>query len=104
MSIIAWCYVEGGGTEWQAVCLNFDLAVQGRSVKEVQERLARAIQDYLEYVQTLPDESERERFLNRRVPLRTRIVFALRALVSALVVPRGPGGNQHLSYTVPCAA
>ena len=102
MSMIVRCYVERRGDDWEAVCIDFDLAVQGHSFPEVRERLDQAIHDYLSYVESLP-EAERGAFLNRRVPLGTRLAFAFRVLVSALH-SSGRGDHRGAAYTLPCAA
>lgn len=73
------CYAEGRPGEWEALCLDFDLAVQGVTLDDVQFKLARAIDEYLAYVDTLPVE-ERRRFLYRRVPLRVQAGMILRLL------------------------
>lgn len=62
------CYAEGHDGEWEAFCLNFDLAVHGGSFEEVRRGLVEAISVYLEYVHDLP-AGERRKFLNRRAPL-----------------------------------
>ena len=70
------CYAEGGNGEWEALCLNFDLAVHGRSFEDVRQGLVEAIAVYLEYVQDLP-VGERWQFLNRRAPLGHWVKYAL---------------------------
>ena len=102
MSGIIRCYVERRGDDWEAVCIDFDLAVQGHSLAEVRDKLERAIHEYLAYVQSLP-EAERAAFLNRRVPLATRIAFMLRVVLSGLR-SHGRGGDRRGAYTLPCAA
>ena len=62
------CYAEGEGENWEAFCLNFDLAVQGKSFKEVKQKLVDQIELYLESVDSLP-EGERHALLNRKAPL-----------------------------------
>jgi len=62
------CYAEGRPGEWEAFCLDFDLAVQGESLPEVIESLDTAISLYLERVGELP-AAEKSRFLRRRAPL-----------------------------------
>lgn len=77
--IIVRCYAEGTTDHWEAFCLNFDLAVQGKSFDEVYRELNEMIQSYLETVSTYPAE-DRRRLLNRRVP------FAMRAKVMAMYI------------------
>ena len=78
-----WCYAEGKPGNWEAVCLDFDLAVQGGSFDEVYKELNESITVYLEYVTGLPKE-EQGRFLNRKVPLNLRFKFVLILLISTL--------------------
>lgn len=99
---VVYCYAEGRGEQWEAVCVNFDLAVQGRSFPEVFGRLGEAIKDYLLYVHSLP-EAEQARFLSRRVPFWTRLEFAARAFFDA-IRSRDGGSNHRHSYTSPCPA
>lgn len=68
---------------WEAVCLDFDLAVQGGSFDEVYRELNESISIYLEYVRSLP-EGERARFLGRRIPFALRLRFILALFVSTL--------------------
>lgn len=62
------CYAVGIPKVWEAFCLDFDLAVQGRSFQEVYGKLNDQIALYLESVDSLP-EADRKRLLNRRAPL-----------------------------------
>lgn len=96
------CYLEGRGNQWEGICLDFDIAVQGGSQEEVKELLQAAITDYLNYVFTLP-ESERPQLLNRKAPLVDRLRFAYHALRVALFSGRGGDKARH-EYLLPCAA
>lgn len=94
------CYAEGQPGKWEAVCLDFDLAVQGGSFEEVYGSLSRSIDLYVEYVSTLP-RKERAAFLARRAPLSLRLRFlwyAFRDLLSY----GGAGGKQRAEYTATC--
>ena len=51
------CYAEGGNGEWEALCLNFDLAVQGASLEDVRHDLEEGL--YLDYVRTCRPRSGR---------------------------------------------
>lgn len=73
------CYAEGHGDQWEAFCLDFDLAVQGKSLPDVRAKLADQIGLYLESVWSMP-AAERDAFLNRRAPLKLRLRFAWLAL------------------------
>src|SRR6266404_3537906 len=103
MSKVLTCYAEGRAGQWEAVCLDFDLAVQGRSFQEVSASLDTAIDDYLEYVKGLP-EKERGRFLRRRVPFFTRLRFACLVLASAMLLRLRSDDRQRYEFTRLCPA
>lgn len=75
------CYAWGQPGDLEAICVDFDLAVQGESREEVLSELRDAIETYLEYISELP-EKERAGFLNRKAPLglRLRLAFLCRVL------------------------
>ena len=99
---VVYCFAEGRGDQWEALCINFDLAVQGTSFPDVYEGLNKAINEYLRYIHSLPKD-EQARFLNRRVPFWTRLEFAFRAFFDALR-SRDGGANHRYGYTLPCSA
>ena len=63
------CYAEGRDGEWEAICLDLDIAVQGRTFEEVFGSLQEAISLYLETVADLPADQQPP-LLHRPVPLR----------------------------------
>jgi hypothetical protein len=77
------CYAEGRGEEWEAFCLDFDLAVQGKSFSEVYQKLEDQIHLYLESVCALP-EADRRRLLKRTAPLTTRLSLILPMIWAAI--------------------
>lgn len=77
------CYAWGVPGDWEALCVDFDLAAQGKSLEEVRRELGDAIETYLEYVDEMP-EHERTRFLNRKTPLGLRLRLAFLHRVFAL--------------------
>lgn len=95
------CYAEGRDGEWEAICLDLDIAVQGHSFEEVFRSLREAIALYLESVTELPD-AERQRLLHRPAPTTVRMKFLLHALRSLLM--RQNGDTQHHQFTMPLAA
>lgn len=72
-------YAEGRPGSWEAICLDFDLAVQGGSFPEVLESMEIALSEYFEYVGALP-ESEQPAFFKRKAPLSLRAKFAWHAV------------------------
>ena len=85
------CYAWGGGTEWQALCVDPDIAVQGASFKEVEASLATAVEMYLEAVSELPSD-ERRALLRRRAPWHVRVGLAGGVRLRGLFGGRWPRG------------
>jgi hypothetical protein len=75
---------HGHGDQWEAYCLDYDLAVQGQSFEEVQASLMQAIGMFLDAAESEP-EPVRSRLLNRRAPFLVRLTWALRLFWSALL-------------------
>ena len=76
MSLAFRCYAYGRGQDWEAICVDLDIAVFGSSVEEVKASLDTCIQMYLERVFELPPAEQRP-FLTRKAPwhVRTRLAF-----------------------------
>ena len=66
------CYVWGRDSDWEAICTDLDIAVQGRTLEVTKDLLDEAISGYLDEVEKLPVNEQYE-FLNRRAPLVLRI-------------------------------
>jgi hypothetical protein len=96
------CYAERRQGQWEALCIDFDLAVQGQSFEEVYHFLNFAIVDYVSRVRELPP-ADRERLLKRRAPLWEQLSFLLSLLRGALR-SHGGGDDERHGYTLPCAA
>jgi hypothetical protein len=77
------CIAHGSGNEWQAICLDLDIAVQAQSLHDVtrilQESVASYIHDAMEQ-----DEPLRSEMLNRSVPFSVRAAWALRLFWATL--------------------
>jgi predicted RNase H-like HicB family nuclease len=71
------CFAYGREGEWEAFCLDFDLAVQGQSFEQVKEALGQAIDDYVDSA-LAEDEPAKSQLLARRAPLKVRLMWALR--------------------------
>jgi hypothetical protein len=81
------------------ICLDLDIAVQGRSFAESSQLLREAIGLYLEAVNDLP-ETERAALLSRPVPFWTRFGLAIAALWSAFCAKKD-GELAHRFTIVP---
>ncbi len=95
------CYAEGRDGEWEAICLDLDIAVQGDSFEEVFHALPKAVELHLDAVMALPEE-DRSHLLDRPAPFSLRLKFffyALRSLFSS-----DDRDGYHHQFTVPSAA
>jgi predicted RNase H-like HicB family nuclease len=95
------CYAEGRDGDWEAICLDLDIAVQGASFEEVFASLQEAVALYLESVSDLPAD-EQAPLLRRRAPIAVRFKFVTQALRELL--PLGDGDRQRHQFTMPTAA
>lgn len=96
------CYAWGVPGDWEALCVDFDLAAQGKSLEEVRRELGDAIETYLEYIDEMP-ENERTRFLNRKAPLGLRLRLAFLCRVFALrdsLKLRASGGTIRTGFVL----
>ena len=97
------CYASGHETQWEAICVDFDLAAHGQSFKEVQERLSDMIRTYVEDA-LKEDERTSARLLERRAPLALRIKLAAKLLWNILSNRNGKNGDYYAGYDIPCHA
>lgn len=97
------CVAERSGDVWEAICLDLDIAVTGRTLEEAKRALGEAIRSYIDTVREEPDAATRHALLNRRVPWHVRIGYMLRVRLHAL---RNGGRNDgsDSTYVVPCHA
>jgi predicted RNase H-like HicB family nuclease len=95
------CYAEGRDGEWEAICLDLDIAVQGRSFEEVCTSLRQAVSLYLETLADL-EPKQRQSLLRRSAPLSVRLKFLAHA-VRGLFSDRS-GRSQRHQFTMPLAA
>lgn len=68
-TLILRCFAEKIGDQWQAFCLDFDLAVQGNSFRDVRKRLDAMIRDYVRDALVGEDRDYADQLLRRRAPL-----------------------------------
>lgn len=83
MKIALECIAHGKGNQWEAVCLDFDLAVQGRSLDEVTRVLRETIDSYIDDAMEQP-EPIRSAMLNRSAPFFVRLSWAIRMFVATV--------------------
>ena len=95
------CYAEGRNGDWEAICLDLDIAVQGGSFEEVFSSLQEAISLYLETVTDLPPQEQRA-LLHRPAPFPVRFKFLTHALHGLFA---GSDGDRHRhQFTTPRVA
>ena len=70
------CYIYGKDSDWEAICTDLDIAVQGNSCDEAKSLLDEAIGGFLHEVEKLPVNDQKE-FLTRRAPILLRISLYL---------------------------
>ena len=73
------CYVEPSGGQWQAFCVDLDLAAQAESFAEAKEKLDRIINYYVYDALEGEDKAHAESLLCRKAPLRHRMKYRLYA-------------------------
>jgi len=68
------CFASGRPGDWEAICLDYDIAVQGRTFEEAQSLLELSINDYVE--SAAKEEPEiRDRLLKRSAPARVWLQY-----------------------------
>jgi hypothetical protein len=95
------CFAHGRDADWEAICIDFDIAVQGRSFDEVKSLLNGAVQTYIQDA-CKEEPVVRDRLLNRRAPWHVRL--ALTARLVFFNVFDGRNGEAQASFPVACPA
>lgn len=97
-----YCVARGRDSEWEAFCLDFDLAVQGRSYDEVVARLKTAIVDYVHSAAAEP-EPVRNKLLTRCAPWATTLSWKWRVAFWAFC-HRNEAEESTFGFPVPYPA
>jgi hypothetical protein len=99
------CFARGRPGEWEAICLDFDIAVQGLSFEEVAKLLEISIADYVESAEREQPEIAR-RLLRRAVPVHIQLRYLLSFIWHTLRRRRRGGGDDRLehNFEMPCPA
>jgi hypothetical protein len=95
------CYASGRDGDWEGICLDLDIAVQGRSFEEVLHSLHDAVSLYVESVGSLPKDQQAH-LLHRAVAFGVRLKFLCYALRS--LVQLDDKDRYHHQFTMPLAA
>jgi hypothetical protein len=102
MTRYLYCVAHHRGEQWEAICLDFDLAVQGRTFEDVQARLQEAIGTYVEDALAQPEPS-RSKLLHRRAPLTARLSW-LWPLIVRTIFSRERDSDATVGFPVACRA
>ena len=92
---------EVGG--WEAFCLDFDLAVQGKNFDDAKAHLHHAISTYIQDAMK-EEESQRILLLNRRAPFFVRLSWALKLFITTIRDRRDHDDNVAVGFPVTCPA
>lgn len=93
------CYAEGHDKDWEAICLDLDIAVQGESFEDVFSALNESIKLHIETALSLP-KSDQARLLERPAPLMVRLKF-LRYALRLMFRSGDKDDGFHHQFTVP---
>ena len=96
------CFAHGSDGKWEAICLDLDIAVTGRSFGEVQEILLQAVHSYIEDAAVL-DPVSRKALLGRRAPWLNRLGYHLR-YAFAFVGGSGIAAKARAGFGISCPA
>jgi hypothetical protein len=94
------CVFRGADTEWEAICLDFDIAVHGESLSQVRDLLIYAVNSYIDGA-SHENEPNKTKLLSRRVPLHVRLRWAIEFLFHS-VTNRRPETEGR--FVLPCHA
>jgi hypothetical protein len=103
MRVPIFCVAHGSRRGWEALCLDFDIAVQGDSFEEVRHNLEDAVRTYVEDAMQ-EDEPHRSRLLNRRAPLGIRLLWAARLFFATALARRDRDRTSTIEFPVSCPA
>lgn len=97
-----WCVAKGNEEGWEALCVDLDIAVEGRSFEDARARLNDAIRTYVEDA-SKEDSATYQALIQRKAPLHVRLAWAWGLFVHALF---GKNRNHNLTagFDLPCPA
>jgi predicted RNase H-like HicB family nuclease len=99
MKIALACYAKGKDGHWEAICLDFNIAAQGKSLDEVRRLLEEAVVTYVEDA-LKEQEPTRSQLLQRQAPLFVRLSW-VSGLLWATLCGRNLRDGDNTSATVP---
>jgi hypothetical protein len=97
-----YCVAHEHEGQWEAICLDLDIAVQGRSLAEVTSSLSKAIASYVEDAQREPD-GVRRALMSWAAPLSARLAWLWPFILHG-VLGRNRDGDATVGFQVACPA
>ena len=97
------CFARGVPGDWEATCVDLDIAVQGSSFEEVKSLLDVAVHSYIEDA-CAEDPATARALLNRRAPLGLRIRIAGSYLAHLIFSPKDGDREYKANFDLPCHA
>jgi predicted RNase H-like HicB family nuclease len=94
------CFARGRGGDWEGICLDLDIAVQGRSFEEVKAALEEAVVTYVEDA-LRQERPVARRLLRRAAPWYVRLGYVMQFFFATLF--RRDDEYRH-AFNMPCAA
>jgi hypothetical protein len=99
------CFAKGRPGEWEAICLTFDIAVQGASEEEVRHSLRQAIALFLQSAKDERDPKVREKLLRRRAPVGVWLRYVSSFFLHVVLGRhRRSDGYSEAGFVMPCPA
>jgi predicted RNase H-like HicB family nuclease len=96
------CYAKGTDGDWEAICVDLDIAVDGHSLEDVKARLYDAVKLYAESAIAEGGEAARD-LLNRKAPIWVRLQLVASFLAHLLSGRRDDDGYQA-GFDMSCPA
>lgn len=97
------CFARGRPGEWEAICLDYDIAVQGTSFEEVERLLGMSIDDYVESARK-EAPAVRDKLLRRSAPAHVWLGYVFGFLWHNLGRRRSNGDRLEHSFQMSCPA
>jgi hypothetical protein len=99
----ALCVARPSGSGWEALCLDFDIGVQGQSFVDVQCKLEDMVTSYIEDA-LQEEEPHRSRLLHRRTPLGVRLLWGVRIFLATVFGRRDGERPSSIEFPIQCPA
>jgi hypothetical protein len=78
------CFAHGQDNLWEAICVDLDIAVTGRSLQEVKDLLETAVFSYVADAKK-ENPAARDKLLSRASPVTVKISFLARVILSSAI-------------------